>query len=71
MNKKQQREAFTARLDTALGNLYHNATPNHPYGIWNAAAEAYDSWFEDTAMAEIDYIAGGGPYPHHETVSRP
>lgn len=61
--KQQQREAFMARLDEALQDLYHNATPEHPWGQFSDnEARQYDAWFEDVARDEIYYIQDGGPY---------
>ena len=53
-----QKEAVRARARSAILDLYHNATVNHPY----TEDESYWDWFQDTASFEIEYIQEGGAY---------
>lgn len=57
--KQQQREALYARVERAIGDLYHNATPNYPR-LDAVDAQRFQDWFEDAASAEIDYLRDGG-----------
>ena len=53
-----QKEAVRARARSAILDLYHNATVNHPY----TEDESYWDWFQDAASFEIEYIQEGGAY---------
>jgi hypothetical protein len=55
---KRTKEALIARLQDALGNLYHNATPQHPHAP-DALGDDYWQWFNDAARYEIEYISDG------------
>ena len=61
--KAYQRIRVYMRLETALQDLYHNATPKHPYIESKYEAKVYDDWFGDTAAYEIEYMQSGGAYP--------
>jgi len=69
MNKAQRHAAIGARAVRALENLYHNATPRYPRLDGEDAAR-FQSWFEDAAQCEIEYVAGGGAYgtDYHKTL---
>lgn len=68
--KEAQRKALLNRLDEALSNLYHNASPHHPYQeLSEDQWRNYYCWFEDVARFEIEYIQDGGPYPHEESIN--
>ena len=58
--KQNQKKAIAARLESALENMYHNATPRHPYtdipeALWNAYMEN----FNRAAGFEIEYLSDG------------
>lgn len=57
--KQQQRDALCARVERAISDLYHNATPDYPR-LDHEDAERFQVWFEDAASAEIDYLRNGG-----------
>jgi hypothetical protein len=55
--KAKQRELVCDRLEDALKNVYHNATPRHPWNDQDVpGAPDYWDWFCDQASMEIDYI---------------
>lgn len=60
--KQSHHEAIRARLERALGDLYHNATPRHPRDLYGRAEDYYQGWFDDAARFEIEYLQGGGAY---------
>lgn len=47
------------RLDAALCNLYHNATPGCVSLDSEQAQEAFQNWFSFAASCEIEYIQDG------------
>ena len=52
---EKTKKALLSRLDTALRNIYHNATPHYPnvpQGLW----EQHSEWFNFTAQNEIEYM---------------
>ena len=49
------KEKLSSRLDCALRDLYHNATPNHP-SVPDALCDSYSSAFNAWAECEIEYI---------------
>lgn len=53
--KEQHAKAIRARLNNALRNLYHNATPNHP-DISERIWDTYENQFQFQAENEISYI---------------
>ena len=59
--KQQHHEAIRERARRALVDLYHNATPRYP-SLEGDDAERFQSWFEDAAMFEIEYLRDGGAY---------
>ena len=59
---RTHRQALTDRLQRALDNLYHNATPTYP-ALQNAYEHhVFQRWFNDHATFEIQYIQDGGAY---------
>lgn len=60
--KKERHEMIRERARDALRNLYHNATPEHARNVPDKRQDLYQSWFEDAAHAEIDYLRDGGAY---------
>lgn len=62
MTKSQRHEAIRERAAEAIQNLYHNATPSYPGLDTREECDHFDSWFQDTAMFEIDYLGSGGAY---------
>ena len=63
MKKQLQKSLINDRLIVALENLYHNATPHHPYAqISDSAESLYEEWFSDAASFEIEHINGGGAH---------
>ena len=59
MATKLQKEAILNRLDAALCNLYHNATPGYVPLDSEQASKAYQDWFSFYASCEIEYIQDG------------
>lgn len=56
--KESHAKAIRARLNTALQNLYHNATP-HYVSVPENISETYFQVFNDAAAREIEYISEG------------
>lgn len=56
---KPIKDKLIARLDTALRNMYHNATPHQPRNIPQELWDVYDQWFYDQASFEVEYISDG------------
>jgi hypothetical protein len=54
------KRALLDRLEVALRDMYHNATPHHPYSMLedNECGE-YHEWFSEAASQEISYISEG------------
>lgn len=61
MKKSLRHEAIRERAREAIRNMYHNATPKYPC-LDDAEAKAFQSWFEDAAEFEIEYLNDGGSY---------
>ncbi|MDE2096595.1 MAG: hypothetical protein KGL39_05055 [Patescibacteria group bacterium] len=61
MGKQARHAAIRERAAEAIRNLYHNATPNlyelDTHGLGDDVAQ---SWFDDVAQFEIEYINDGG-----------
>ena len=60
--KQSQREALRERAASALRDLYHNATPRYSCELYGRSDDYAQSWFEDAARVEVEYIADGGVY---------
>ncbi len=60
--KAEHKLAILARLERALNDVYHNATPRYPTAQNDYEAELFQAWFEDAAREEIHYIETGGAY---------
>jgi len=60
--KAANKAKLYARAESALQNLYHNATPNYPRDFYGRTEDYFQSWFEDLAQFEIEYLANGGAY---------
>ena len=56
--KRQRRAALKKRLERALQNLYHNATPSYPETRNDYEWELFWCWFQDSACFEIEYLSG-------------
>lgn len=62
--KQQHKAAIRTRAQNALDGLYHNATVKYPrLDSDDPHAAEFESWFQDVAEQEIEYIASGGAYP--------
>lgn len=60
MGYTRTKSALLARLDDALRNMYHNATPDHPWrAVPDALQDNYLSTFNMWAECEIEYIVDG------------
>jgi hypothetical protein len=57
-NIGRTKKALLERLERALRDTYHNATPHHPL-MPDALAEDYWASFNDWASLEVDYIREG------------
>lgn len=70
--KHQHHAAIRARAERALGDLYHNATPHYP-SLDDDESERFQSWFEDAAGFEIDYLRSGGAHgkDYRKTLEHP
>lgn len=66
MDKKTRHAMIRDRAAEAIRRMYHNATVYYP-SVSDDFTERFDSWFEDMASSEIDYIQHGGA--HAETES--
>lgn len=65
MNRKQQHALIRARAESALLDLYHNATPRYPRlddEEGEGEGERFQEWFEVSAQFEIEYLRDGGAY---------
>ena len=58
----QHHAAVLGRLERALRDLYHNATPRYPTAQNEYEAHLFQSWFAEIASDEISSIASGGAY---------
>lgn len=61
MRKKDQRKLITGRLNSALSNMYHNATPRTPL-LDTEEYDEFDQWFNMIVEQEFYYINSGGPH---------
>jgi len=61
--KQSQHAAIRARAAAAVAGLYHNATVNYPREFYGWTDDYFESWFQDQAQSEIEYIADGGGTP--------
>lgn len=62
VNKQANKQILLDRLESALTDLYHNATPNYPQTQNEYEASLFDDWFTNAASFEIEYIQDGGAY---------
>lgn len=60
--KREQRTRLYRRLDNAMADIYHNATPDYLDLANDFEAHHFQQWFEQAAADEIEYINGGGAY---------
>ena len=60
--KRDNKAMLRERARQALSNLYHNATPSYPDTRNDFEADQFQSWFEDAARFEVEYIQNGGAY---------
>lgn len=60
--KPEQKEILRERARSALRDLYHNATITYPRELYGRSEDYADSWIQDAAQFEIEYIKGGGAY---------
>lgn len=51
------KKALLSRLDDALTNMYHNATPSYPNDV--EEGDHFDEWLSDVGQREIEYIQDG------------
>lgn len=61
MTKSERHAAIRERAAEAIRDMYHNATPRYP-SLDDKEGEAFQSWFEDAASFEIEYLRDGGAY---------
>ncbi len=54
--KPENKKKLQTRLENALNDLYHNATPRYPQAQNDYEAEQFQAWFEDHARCAIDDI---------------
>lgn len=60
---RAQRAAVQDRAERAVADLYHNATVTYPRELYGRSEDNFQSWFENAAQFEIEYIADGGASP--------
>lgn len=60
--KPENKLKIFARAERALQDLYHNATPDYPRELYGRSEDYFQSWFDDAAQFEIEYMADGGAY---------
>lgn len=59
MSITRTKKALLTRLESALNNLYHNATPHYPSGMPQELWDNFQDWFNNQAEFEIEYIQDG------------
>lgn len=59
MTISRTKKALPNRLDKALQNMYHNATPDHPHNVPQELWGDYEDRFNLAAEFEIEYIRDG------------
>lgn len=57
--RQEHKQAIKDRLESALQDLYHNATPHYPSLDSEAAQNKFNECFEFWASQEIEYISEG------------
>lgn len=62
MRKSDKHKAIRARAESALEDLYHNATVNYPRDFYGRGDDYFQSWFGGAAQFEVEYLADGGAY---------
>lgn len=60
--KNENRMKLNARAQSALENMYHNATPNYPREMYGRTDDYFRGWFDNAAEQELSYISTGGAY---------
>jgi hypothetical protein len=68
--KAHYKQALRDRAETALLNLYHNATPSWPQFTNDKEAEIFWDWLADQASFEIEHLNGGGAYGDNESMKK-
>lgn len=61
-SKSLRHAAIRARAERAVLSLYHAATPRYPRDVPERDVDTFQSWFDDAAMFEVEYLNDGGPY---------
>ena len=62
--RKQKHQALIrARAQSAVEDLYHNATVTYPHDLRGRSDDYFQSWFNAAAESEIDYLQSGGATP--------
>lgn len=71
--KAANKALLYARAERALTDLYHNATITYPRDLYGRSDDYFQSWIDDAAQFEIEYIAGGGSTPgdYRATLAHP
>lgn len=71
--KPQHKTLLRNRAQSALADIYHNATIGYPRELYGRTAEYCDQWIQDQAQFEIEYIADGGATPgdYRATLAHP
>lgn len=60
--KPEHKELLRERARAALRDLYHNATPVYPRDLRGRSEDYAQSWFQDAAEFEVEYLLDGGAY---------
>ncbi len=64
--RKQNHNALIrARAQSAIEDLYHNATVTYPRDLHGRSDDYFQEWFNDAAEQEVDYLQHGGAYGHN------
>ncbi len=58
--REEHYKKLVDRLDRALSDLYHNATPTYPDTQNDYEWDRFQSWFGDQASFEVEYLNDGG-----------
>lgn len=70
--RKQAHNALIrARAESALADLYHNATVTYPRDLYGRTDDYFQLWFEGIVCFEIEYLQDGGAYGnnYHATLA--
>ncbi len=73
MTKAKRHEAIRARAESAISDLYHNATLPHFPELCGRSEDYANNWLQGTCAFELEYIQDGGSTPgdYRATLAHP